>query len=408
MKMDYLPFLQSFTSINLQHNSIFWGDAISFQQRAIMICFCISADYVKTSLTSVVDHIAVGGGKVCIFTTSKYKSFQLVSKLESKLNEAGIEKDIVQIHRDLDKNVKFWMTCAFCSWLPIEDMSLHILIGTGAINVGIDNHSIDFVVIFGWKQDLLTYSQEHGRGSQDCILQSTTILYGNINLVAMFFVIFFPPPWNMWGLMLNIKLLFNSSLVGQLFLFVEDCFLAVDAGGCGAGIVIEEGVVTWATTSRLASALAPALGLALALALALPLSSAKSLLFKLFLTSKLASKSNTQHKSFNYSEQEGESTHSSPSYVCVIVATQALLQSGDWTPNTSLFGEGGCFDVAPPPKLTVQMASAMSSGVGGGGSCKAATAEQSVVGKEMVWLKEEADGDVILIQYFLRVKKFYD
>ena len=98
---------------------------------------CNKNNYVMCGLDHAVDVFQSSAkGTVDIFTNSKKKCFLFVDSLENKIDEAkmAVHVDILHIHRSLLNTEKFWHA-NICS-----------LVGTNAVNVGIDDNLIELVI----------------------------------------------------------------------------------------------------------------------------------------------------------------------------------------------------------------------------------------------------------------------
>ena len=91
-----------------------------------------------------------------------------MAALERKLDEAKLllPIDVVRIHGSLLKMENFWCVRLFCHKIDDSDVNLQALVGTSAVNVGIDNDAIDMVICFEFPRDLATAFQECGCGSR--------------------------------------------------------------------------------------------------------------------------------------------------------------------------------------------------------------------------------------------------
>jgi hypothetical protein len=106
-----------------------------------------SSDYVKKGLNQVVQFLEANPTRcVCIFVNSRGLSHKLVSDLEKKLDASNVQVDVVHIHGHLDRFEKFYFTRIYCSDIIVPDFNPNVLVGTSAINVGIDNHRVDFIM----------------------------------------------------------------------------------------------------------------------------------------------------------------------------------------------------------------------------------------------------------------------
>ena len=109
-------------------------------------------------------------GKMAIFTNSRSRSFNYVRHLEKKLDEAGMELDVdvIHIHGSLLKAEKFWRVRLFCHSRESVDLDANFraMVGTNAVNAGIDNNELNLVLRFEMARGLPTAFQEQGRGSR--------------------------------------------------------------------------------------------------------------------------------------------------------------------------------------------------------------------------------------------------
>jgi len=163
LQSQYILMASSLTTIGLPPTTWQWGPSKDFGQRNITMNFANSANHL-TCLDCVRDFVAdADSGFVCVFTSSREKSHHLLKNLERKLNEKQINVDVIHVHGYLKSEEKFYLICIFCEKLKVPSLNACILFATPAANVGIDNHEVKYVVIFGWTRDLCTFFQQHGR-----------------------------------------------------------------------------------------------------------------------------------------------------------------------------------------------------------------------------------------------------
>ena len=119
-------------------------------------------------------------GKVVIVTNSKKKSFVFVDSLEKKTDEANlpVPVDVLHIHESLLNTENFWHIWLFCHPTANDelDTNIHVLVGTNAVNVGIDDDLIELVISLVFPCDLPTVFQEQGHGSRQIGSAFTTIV----------------------------------------------------------------------------------------------------------------------------------------------------------------------------------------------------------------------------------------
>ena len=161
------------TTLSFPPRAVIRGVPEEFRQREIEMTqrACIGGDYVKAGLLDAVRHFQASDlGKVAIFTNSRYRSFVIAQALEKKIDEAELDRpvDLMHIHGALLSSEKFWRVRLFCHPpAPNElDANLRGLVGTAAVNVGIDDDLLNLIIRFEFPRDLLTAFQEQGRGSR--------------------------------------------------------------------------------------------------------------------------------------------------------------------------------------------------------------------------------------------------
>ena len=83
------------------------------------------------------------------------------------MDTSDLQVDVVHILGHLDRFENFYFTQIYCYDIVVPDFNPRVLLGTSAINVGIDNERVDFVMRISWPRDLFTFFQEKGRGSPE-------------------------------------------------------------------------------------------------------------------------------------------------------------------------------------------------------------------------------------------------
>jgi superfamily II DNA helicase RecQ len=151
MNHPFIAQLTSLTTIKFPPRSIIWPPSFQFRQRSINMVFTTSHEYAKAGLNYVVEFLQENPGRcACVFVNSRFKSHDIVSKLEEKLNHCAIKSDVVHIHGRQFKEEKFHFIRMFCANSHVESYQPDILVATSAANVGIDHHLVDLVVRFGF------------------------------------------------------------------------------------------------------------------------------------------------------------------------------------------------------------------------------------------------------------------
>lgn len=180
---SYTCSIARLTTLRFAPRAVIRGDPEEFRQREIEMTqrACLRADYVKTGLLEAVRHFqASERGKAAIFTNSRARSHDIARALERKIDEAGMERpvDLMHIHGALLSSEKFWRVRLFCHPPAANelDANLRALVGTAAVNVGIDDDLLDLIIRFEFPRDLPTAFQELGRGSRQVGSPSKHIL----------------------------------------------------------------------------------------------------------------------------------------------------------------------------------------------------------------------------------------
>ena len=179
---QYLASLSRLTTLPFPPQCVIRGSLEDFMQREInltQIC-CGKKAYAGAGIDEAIDHLRKNAqSKLVLFTNSKRNSFKFVAALERKLDEAKlpVPVDVLHIHGSLLKMEKFWRVRLFCHKIGDSgDANLRALVGTSAVNVGIDNDAIDMVIRFEFPRDLATVFQECGRGSRRRHSKSTCLV----------------------------------------------------------------------------------------------------------------------------------------------------------------------------------------------------------------------------------------
>ena len=92
-----------------------------------------------------------------MFLGSKRQFHRVTDETKRKLNEALSNADVIHVHGLLDKHEKFWFVRIFCAQLCVAELGAQIIVGTAAVNAGIDNKAVNLVVNMGFTCDLCTY-----------------------------------------------------------------------------------------------------------------------------------------------------------------------------------------------------------------------------------------------------------
>lgn len=111
-------------------------------------------------------------GSFVIFCNSRYLALKLTQCLEKKLNEKFVANcDVLVVHGHQFLSDKIYQTRIYCDVDAeddeLEGMSFRCLVGTNAINVGIDKHSVWEQKRCKFPRDLPTFFQERLRGLRE-------------------------------------------------------------------------------------------------------------------------------------------------------------------------------------------------------------------------------------------------
>ena len=167
MSQEYISLLATLTSVGFPSTAQIWSTHEDFQQRTIGMTYYTSSEYIKKGLNQVVDFFLNNPGRcACVFVNSRGLSHKIVVELEKKLDNNNLQLDVIRIPGQLDRFEKFYFTRIFYSYLVVSEFSADTLVGMSAINVGLDNEHVDFVLQIGWSRDLHTFFQEKGRCSR--------------------------------------------------------------------------------------------------------------------------------------------------------------------------------------------------------------------------------------------------
>ncbi len=166
--------VSSIMTVKFTKDNTVRSSADEFAQREIhmRVRICNPGDYVKLGLGDVVDFLRNDASKsVVLFCNSRSLALKLTQSLESKLNSALLSNaDVLVVHGKQSLTDKIYRTRIFCEeggGEELEDMSFRCLIGTSAINVGIDKRKVARQKRCEFPRDLPTLFQERSRGSRE-------------------------------------------------------------------------------------------------------------------------------------------------------------------------------------------------------------------------------------------------
>ena len=84
---------------------------------------------------------------------------ECTKNVKELLAENSLDIDVITINEKLDKDDKFGLVCLFTGSLTCEGARPQILIGTGAVNTGIDQRLVKLVLRVGIPRCLETFSK---------------------------------------------------------------------------------------------------------------------------------------------------------------------------------------------------------------------------------------------------------
>ena len=98
-----------------------------------------------------------------IFSTNSSSTISLADKLTAKLNDRGLNCDVVVINGDMDKFDKFEHMNSFGGSTMYDNYNPRVLSTNGSGNTGISNDNVTFILRIGLPLNLETLFQEIGR-----------------------------------------------------------------------------------------------------------------------------------------------------------------------------------------------------------------------------------------------------
>lgn len=158
--------LSDLTTIGFPPDCRVWADFNQFEQDSIVMNHIVTSDYTR-SLKKVVDYLADNEGSAFIYCNSKALTNQLLTPLETKIDERGIVADVIHIHGSLTKEEKFAFTSLLVGAITVPDFHPRALIATAAADVAIDDSRVEYVLNIEFPEDCATAVQRKGRASRE-------------------------------------------------------------------------------------------------------------------------------------------------------------------------------------------------------------------------------------------------
>ena len=103
---------------------------------------------------------------VCIFVNFVSECSKWAKRLEDLLVDAFLSVAVITIHGEMDKNEKFGFIQLFTGHLVMANYDCRALVGTAAVNTGINNKHLQLVNRFGIPRCVPTSLQERGRNAR--------------------------------------------------------------------------------------------------------------------------------------------------------------------------------------------------------------------------------------------------
>ena len=141
---------------------------VDFRQRYIKMSIDINGSLGKEGYPFLIRLLkADPDAHTCIFVNFIKECGDCTKNVEDQLAENGLDVDVITITGKLEKDDKFGLVRIFTGSLTCEGAHPQILIGTGAVNTGIDQRLVKLVLRVGIPRCLETFFQERGRCSRD-------------------------------------------------------------------------------------------------------------------------------------------------------------------------------------------------------------------------------------------------
>ena len=141
---------------------------VDFRQRYIKMSIDINGSLGKEGYPLLIRLLKANpDAYTCIFVNFIKECGDQTTIVEDILAENGLDIDVITITGKLEKDDKFGLVRLFTGSLTCEGARPQILIGTGAVNTGIDQRLVKLVLLVGIPHCLETFFQERGRCSRD-------------------------------------------------------------------------------------------------------------------------------------------------------------------------------------------------------------------------------------------------
>ena len=135
-----------------------------FRQRYIDMDFIVQGEVASLGVSPMVDVLSKhADAHVCAFVNFKSECAKIGALFESKLVQAKLDVDVLQINGDMDKHEKFAFIRLFTSSIKLKTFHPNVLIATPAANTGFDQTLVCWVLSVGLPRCMTSLLQERGR-----------------------------------------------------------------------------------------------------------------------------------------------------------------------------------------------------------------------------------------------------
>ena len=146
---------------------LLWSDASAFRQRYINMGLRICSNMEKKLLHLLVGILLSSATVcVCVFVNFVSECAKWSKVFEDLLADNHSYTAVLTIHGEMDKNEKFGYVKLYTGHLSMPDYDPRALIGTAAVNTGMDNICLEPVDRFGFPRCPSTLLQERGRNAR--------------------------------------------------------------------------------------------------------------------------------------------------------------------------------------------------------------------------------------------------
>ena len=158
--------LERLTRTSFPPNYCCWSPKSDFAQRSIKMRMKVGSAYSKNT-SFVISHLTTSLSAAFVFLNTRSLIDGIVKSLEAKIDKhEAVEADIIQIHGNMKKQLKFVNINIFTGKMTIPNVFPRVLISTSAGDMGVDHPDAQLVLNFEFPDDPSTAVQRRGRASR--------------------------------------------------------------------------------------------------------------------------------------------------------------------------------------------------------------------------------------------------